>query len=33
MEDMGKNQNMRNNEENKSSIISQETVLTYSIHL
>lgn len=33
MEDMGEKQNMKSNEENKSSIISQETMVTHSIHL
>lgn len=33
MGDMGENQNTKNNEENKSIIISQETVVTHSIHL
>lgn len=33
MGDMGETQNMKNNEENKSNIISQETMVTHSIHL
>lgn len=33
MGDMGENQNTKNNEENKSIIISQETVVKHSRHL